>query len=959
MKKKNQISIAVLLSGLLLFSILVCTSCTTPGGKVNLDNSISGLAGDTGEALLPLDPAVKTGILENGLTWYIRENRKPEGRASLRIIVKAGSILEDEDQQGIAHLVEHMAFNGTENFEKMELVNYLESIGMAFGPEINAYTSFDETVYMLEIPTGDADIIVKALLILEDWAHRLSMDSEEIDKERGVVREEWRLGRGASGRIRDQILPVILGGSRYADRLPIGKIDVIMNTPVERVRDFYNEWYRPELMAIVAVGDFDGDAMQQKIIEQFSQIPQKEGRPRAGYDVPLNSDTLVKVITDPEVQTGNFELSIKTESPSFSSREDYREYLIRSILWGVLNARLSEIAQGDNPPFIGAQAGMSQFVSARSFISYSGLVSPDKAGIGLETLLREVKRMIEYGILPEELERQKADHMSFIESAWQDRDNRKSPSLAQELVSYYLKDVFMPGLDSEYELFRQIIPTISREDVDAYGRTILPAEGRSLYLILPEAAAGIAPSIAELLDVVSRVEEWQPEPPIEDNLPEELMVRPPVTGNFGAEFEIDEVNSTVWVMENGGRIVYKKTDFMEDEILFQAFSPGGLSLLSDEDYHMGAYASLFLSESGLAGFSASDLGKILAGKDVSLQPYIGEYFEGFYGQTSPGDLESLFQLLNLYFTAPGFSEGSFENVKMRLTPLLENRLEDPQTLYQDRLNEIISSGAFRAKPLDPDILKRMDLTDIRRIYSERFSGPGEFTYLFVGNINPDVLSELILRYLPMAGVSDVKEEQEIWKDRGIRPPEGFIDEVVEKGLEPQSRVTLYFHGEGSFTDDEKTALPVLGSMLQTLLREIIREDLSGTYSIRSNLGVQLYPFEGWSGSISFGCDPERTDELSERVMATLTQVKNEGVDEDHYNREIEKYRLQYETGVKENSFWMSHLLKGIRDKEEVEAPLTPEEYEDTLRSVSLRELASRVYTDNYIRLVLVPSEDVF
>ena len=942
----------------ILLPIILITGCTSikeyPNESLSLE--YAGASGQTEPQALALDPAVHTGELENGLTWYIRENHKPEARASLRLVVRAGSILEDEDQQGIAHLVEHMAFNGTENFEKMDLVNYLESIGMAFGPEINAYTSFDETVYMLEIPTDDEEILSQALLILEDWARGLSFESGEIEKERGVVREEWRLGRGASGRIRDQILPVLLGGSLYAHRLPIGDMDVVMNTPADRVRDFYHEWYRPELMALVIVGDVDAAAIEERIVRQFSTLENNPGRERQEFSVPINETPAVKVVSDPEVQTASFELSIKTATPSFRTEADYKGYLVRSIFWGIFNDRLGEVAQEPEAPFIGAQGGQSQFVATRSFISYSGLLSPGDIGPGLFRTIQEVEKIMTFGVLPGELKRQKADHMTFIESAWQDRDNRRSSALAQELVSFFLQDIFMPGLEAEYELFSRLLPEITAEDINIYGRTILPARGRSLSVIIPESAVGSVPAEEDLLEILAEAEARIPEALTEETLPDELMKRPEAQGKILDREEFPEPGLTLWTLNNGTRIAFKQTDFMEDEILFQAFSPGGVSLLSDEEYHAGAYATLFLSESGLAGFSAADLGKILAGRDVRVTPYIQEFFEGFYGSTSPGDLEVLFQLFYLYFHDPEFSSISFENVRSRLVPLIENRKADPITVFNDRFNEIINSGAFRARPLDEDILNALSLEEVSRLFKERFASPNDFTFLFVGNIDPELLSDYAEAYLSGA-VSGAAVSSESWIDRGIRPPEGRVAETVVKGLDPQSRVTLYFHGEGDFSREEKIILPVLGEMLQTKLREILREDLSGTYSVRSSLNVRHFPYSGWSGVISFGCDPRRADELSDKVTAVIDEVKDSGLSGEYFTKAIKKYRRDYETGMRENSFWMEHLFETLRNDDEIKAPLPPEEFESILGEVSVEKIASRVYGSDFIRLTLQPENE--
>lgn len=901
---------------------------------------------------LPLDPSVVKGTLDNGLTYYIRENRKPLERASLRLVVKAGSLLEEEDQQGLAHLVEHMAFNGTERYEKLELIHYLESIGMDFGPEINAYTGFEETVYMLEIPTDDEEILEKGFEVLREWARHITMEEDEIDTERLVIQEEWRLGRGASGRIRDQILPVFLQDSRYAERLPIGKVDVFMNTPAERVRDFYRDWYRPELMAVVAVGDFKTSDIESLIRRYFDFSASAEPPEIPAFPVPDQEGTRVKIVSDPEVTVPQIELAVLRPPLSLATREDYRAMLVRNLFWSAFNQRLAELARGENPPFIGARGGEGNWVSSASFISVSASLGEEKIREGLDVLTGELVRAVRYGLTPGELERGKDESLLHISRAFREKENLRSSSLAGELVEYHLRDVFMPGIEGEYDLTRELLPLISLEEVNRYARTLLPRENRILTLILPEAQ--VPPGEEELLTLLTLVENREVSPPeerdfgglnrTEEGLPEEVVEK-----RFLPAWEAEE-----WILANGARVIVKPTDFMDDQVLFSAVSPGGLSLEEDDLFHDGLYSLLFLQESGLSDFSAGDLEKVLAGRDVSVFPYLGDYFEGFRGGGSPTELETLLQLTRLYFTEPRFDQGVFNNLKERLREVVKNRLADPVTQYRDRIQEIISSGAFRRKPLDPDLLETIYLEEGREVYRRRFSGAGDFTFFFVGALDPADLEPLAAAYLGTLPEGPA----EAWQDRGIRPPDYPVDEWVRRGIEPQGRVTLVYHGEGEFTREEEKIVSTLGEILEVNLRELIREELGGTYSVRAAVTPIKQPYSGWTASVELGCDPERVDELTAQIEGETARLRSGDFDQSHLDREIEQYRRTYEVNLRENGFWLNTMARTVREGGEPEPPLPPEEYAALLTRERIVELAGRIFDpQRRIRVVLVPGEE--
>ena len=508
---------------------------------------------------IPLDPLVTSGTLDNGVSWYIRPNSEPENRASLRLVVNAGSILEEDDQLGLAHLVEHMAFNGTEHFEKHELIDYLESLGMAFGPEINAYTSFDETVYMLEVPTDDPGILETAFQVLEDWAHLVSFDEEEIDSERGVVQEEWRLGRGAQGRILDAYLPVLLGGSRYSERLPIGKMDVVMNAPYARITGFYGDWYRPDLTAVIAVGDFDPERIRSLIEKHFSYRGRKDPSDRTFFEVPGHRENKALVIRDPEVPSAQVELTVKHPAADYRTENDYRAYLIESMVFSMLNDRFSETARSADPPFVYAGGSSSDFLRTLKLESYSASADIEHIPSAVEAVVGEITRVREQGFTRQELDRKKAEFLRFIENAHRERENLASGSLARELTEYYLKGVFMPGIDAEYELFNRFIPEISLSQVNRRAGELFPGENRVFTAIVPEQGPSLTE--ADIIEAVSRGESGPVETYEEEDLDVPLVESKPARGKILDTEHLEEIDTTVMTLSNGARVVIKKNRF--------------------------------------------------------------------------------------------------------------------------------------------------------------------------------------------------------------------------------------------------------------------------------------------------------------------------------------------------------------------------------------------------------------
>ncbi|MEM7354017.1 MAG: insulinase family protein [Acidobacteriota bacterium] len=854
---------------------------------------------------IPPTPGIRSGRFDNGLTYYIRTHRKPEKRAELRLVVNAGSVLEDEDQRGMAHFVEHMAFNGTENFEKQEIVDYLESIGLSFGPDLNAYTSFDETVYMLKVPTDDPAIVEKSLQILVDWAHAVSFDAEEIDKERGVVIEEWRQGRGAGARLRDQQLPILFKDSQYAVRLPIGTRDSLENGTHDALRRFYHDWYRPDLMAVVAVGDFDADAMQAQLEQLFAKIPARENpRPRPDFEVPGHAETLFSIASDSELSRSSVAVHYKHPAEPQGRFRDYRASIVQSLYHGMLNDRLSELTQEAEPPFLYGFSSMSAFVRSSSVFSQQARVRDGEVLSGLETLLTEVERVDRHGFTQSELDRAKTNLERSYDQTNRERDKVRSAPLADELVRAFLEGEPTPGIEVELELVRRFLPTIELDEVNRLAQEWITDENRVIVVNQPEKDELALPTEEAILAVFDGIGERQIDPFVDRVLDAPLLAEIPTPGKIASESQVAELGITEWRLSNGIEVVLKPTDFQNDQIAVSGFSPGGHSLVDDQDHTTAVFATSILGESGLGAFSQIELGKALTGKIAGAQAYINELEEGINAFASPQDIETMFQLLYLRLTEPRLEQKAFDSLIAKLRILVQNRRKNPAAIFGDKLSETLTQGHRRRKPLSEDSLGQIDPEKALEIYRNRFADTSDFTFIFVGNFEPETLKPLVETYL--ASLPSTRRHEK-WRDIGVERPDGVVEFKVEEGLEPKAQVQLIFSGEARWTRENQHQMSSLARALQIRLREILREDLGATYGARVSGNIAWRPLERYTMSVRFGCSPDEIDSLVETVFAEIESLQKNGVEDTYIERIQEIQRRQRETSVKENGFWLGGL----------------------------------------------------
>ena len=903
--------------------------------------------------VLPEDPAVLTGELDNGLRYYVRKNGRPENRAFLRLVVRAGSVLEDDDQLGLAHFVEHMAFNGTEHFEKAELLDYLQSIGMRFGADVNAYTSFDETVYMLEVPTDDPDILDKGLLVLEDWAGAVTLDDEEVELERGVVIEEWRGGRGAGARLRDAEIPYRFHGSRYAERLPIGDPEMLREVPPQRLRDFYRDWYRPDLMAVVAVGDFDAEAMEASIRGRFAALEgPDEPRERFEAEIPSHEETLVSIFTDPELTRSSISVAFKGEADEFVTVADYRERLVRGLYNGLLNNRLAERAEEADPPFIGATSSRGTLARSRSLYMLRSGAREGAEVRALEALLTESERARRHGFEESELERARVNTLRSMDRAWDERDKTHSAAYAGEYVRNFLSDEPFPGIAYERELARRYVPGITLAEVNRVADGWIRDEDRVILASGPQKEGLEPPVEEELLAVFDRVGELEVAA-YEDDVGEGALVPvPPTPGRIVERSAIEELGVTEWRLSNGVRVVLRPSDFKNDEVLVAAFSPGGASLASDEDWLEANLATSVVQLSGLGSFSLTQLNKALAGKVARVGPIIGPLFEGFSGRGSPKDLQTLFELIYLSGTSPRRDAEAYESFLTRQGALLRNQSAMPQYAFLKTFVEILSQNHPRRRMITEEMLGDLDQDRIFAVYEDRFRDFSDFTFFFAGSFELEAIEPLVETWL--GGLPSTGRE-EVWRDVGVRAPEGRIERTVYKGLEEQSQVALVFNGPFEQNQLNRYRLNSMATLLRDRLRERLREELGGTYGANVSGGAERIPVSQFSVQVLFGCDPARVEEMLEAVQEEIERLRTEPATDEEVGQIREQQRRGRETAKETNGFWLGVLQTVYQFDEDPLGILTYEELFEGLDAEMIRGAAvDYLGGENRVQVLLMP-----
>jgi zinc protease len=903
---------------------------------------------------VPVDPRITIGYLPNGLRYYIRQNPRPYRRAELRLAVNVGSVVEDPDQLGLAHFLEHMAFNGSEHFAKQDLINFMSSIGMRLGPGVNADTSFDETVYKLHVPTDNQEAMSKAFLFFADLAHRLKFDPEAIEKERGVIIEEWRAGRGADARMQDKQFPVLLAGSRYAERLPIGSPESIRTFKPEALLRFYKDWYRPDLMAVVAVGDFDKAEVERLIKENFASVPAAVSpRQRPAFEVPDHADTRFAVATDPEMTmttVGVYNMLPLREQMTVGA---YRRQQVERLYTGMLNARLSELTLKPNPPFLRAGTQRGLFVRTKEAASLMALVREDGVEAGLAALVTESARAARFGFTAAELEREQRDVLRNYEGAFAEKDKEESADLAAEFIRNFTQKEPVPGIVYEFGLVQRFVPTIALDEVNTVAKEW--AGGSRVVLVDAPQKPGLAvPDAAKLSAAIQGASEREVKPYVDVAGGQSLLDKPPAPGRILRTVGRDAFGIVEWELSNGVRVVLKPTTFKQDEVVFRATSPGGTSLAADADYVPAMTAAQVVGAGGLGKFDFIQLRNLLAGKAASVTPYIGDTDEGIAGGASPKDLETMFQLIYLNFTAPRSDAAVFEVLKSQMKGMLANQQASPEWAFRQALQATMSQGHPRARMMTPEMVDQMDLQKSFAFYKDRFADAGDFTFVFAGSFEIDAMRPLVEQYLASLPSTGRKES---WRDTGIRPPRGVVEKVVKKGIEPKSQVDIVFAGPMTIDPQQQVALDALALVLENRLRLTLREALRGTYGVGVEATAQSVPDQEYSVTIDFGCDPQRTEELVKSVFKDIEEMKSRPPTEQEVADAREGLMRQHESDLAQNNHLVSALIDRYQSSQDIGSFFALPAAYQRLNAPAFQE-AARKYLDtgNYVRVTLVPEK---
>jgi zinc protease len=896
---------------------------------------------------LPTDPAAHLATLPNGLRTYVRAHREPQKRAQLRLVVNAGSVLEEEGERGLAHFVEHMAFNGTRLFKKQEIVDFMEKIGMRFGQHANAYTGLDETVYTFEVPTDDAAILERSFLMLQQLASEVSFEPHEVDRERGVVIEEWRLGLGAQMRVTEQLFPVLFKDSRYAERLPIGKKAVLEKASAADLQAFYRRWYRPDLMAVIAVGDFDVATIEGHIRKHFAPLaPAAAGAPpRPSFPVPDHAETLVSIAKDKELTATSVGVLYKLPSRRLSSRRDYRRATVERIYHRMVNARLEELSRVPDPPFLGAGSITQPFVRTKDIFIQSAVTKAEGIARGLESLTREVARIDRHGFTAGELEREKAATLRDIERAVREKDKSPSAGLAEEMVRNFLTDESMPGVERELELTREFLPTITLAEMNRVASEWISERNRVITVQAPAVAP--CPTPAELRAVFARTLAGEIGPYVDKVGSTPLLPKLPPPGKIVREKEIPEIGVTEWRLSNGIRVLIKPTDFKNDEILLQGFSPGGHSRVPDRDFESASYAAGVIAAGGLGTFGPTELRKALTAKVVSLSPYINELEEGVSGGASPDDLETLFGLIHLTVTAPRRDPEVFAAYREQLREQLTRRQAQPEAVFADRWLEVYYRNHLRRRTPDPGVAERISLDTMYRIYRERFADLSDSTFVLVGRLDNQGLRPLVEQYL---ATLPTRRRKESFRDVGVHPIGGVHRFTVSRGEEPKSQVRMTFNGPARWSREAEHRTASLGEALSIRLREALREDLGGTYSVAVAGYLIRKPLQRYRSEIRFGCAPENADKLLDAVKAELALVKAKGPAAEIVEKVRTGQSRALEEALRTNGYWLGMLADHARHGTDVRLILEEKKLIDALDVRGLQDAARRSFAEE--RLVV-------
>lgn len=936
--------------------VLALTLLATAASAQTLTGRDASAASVSGYSLaenMPVDPEVLVGGLENGLRFYVRPNPKPARRVELRLVVKAGSVLEDPDQLGLAHFVEHMQFEGTRNFPGRGINDFLGSLGLSIGADANAATSFDDTQYTLRVPTDVPGALDLALQVLADWAQGASFEPAAIERQRGIILEEWRMRLGAAERTQDKIRRVQLEGSRYADQRPIGVPEVIERATRDQLVRFYRDWYRPDLMSVIVVGDVDRNAVAAMIRERFSPLTNPvPARPRPTFDVPERPATRYAVITDREATATVVRLTNLRPARNQGTVGGYRNIMRDQLFAAMLDARLDELSQGPKPPFIDAGADRFLFESPRTRDEavLQAIVANDGITRGLDALVTELQRVVRFGFTAGELERARRARMAGYERAVTESTDRESESRADEYTRNFLQGEALPTIWQELAFHRRFLPSITLDEINALAADWFPEPNRLVLVVAPE-SAGALPGQSELAAVVAGAMARRLDRYVDAATGVALMDAAPPRGTVVKSLTRPS-GITEWTLSNGATVVIQPTTLKVDQVLFRALAPGGTSLATDADFAAARVSDDVIAASGVGRFGAVTLDKVLTGRAVGVRPFMGEITHGLNGGSAPKDLEALFQLIYLRFTQPRADATAFDALRSQALALLPNQDASPEVAFTQAIGAALSGDHPRRRPETPESVAQWNLEKSLAFYKARFANAAGFTFIFVGSFTPEVIRPLVETYLASLPASTAQER---WQDLGITPPRGVIERTVRKGIEPRAEVSIIFPGPFEYDDRHKLALRTMVLLLQARLNDAIREELGGTYSIAVDSQTAKFPKPEFRVRIDWTCDPARVDSLVQRVFEEIAAVKATRLTEDQMARVRDILVREFDQDSEENGYLLNQLARRYEDREGDAAGTSPLSTIASLDGDAVQRAAQQYLdTGNYVKVSLLP-----
>lgn len=908
----------------------------------------------------PIDPSVRTGKLANGMVYYIKANATPKNRVELRLAVNAGSLLEEDDQRGLAHFTEHMAFNGTKNFSKNDVVNLLQKFGVKFGADINAYTSFDETVYQLQLPTDSADILNKGFQILEDWAHNVSFEGEEIDKERGIIIEEWRSrDLNADSRMMSKTLPVLYKGSKYPIREPIGTVEILETFKHERIRKFYKDWYRPDLMAVIVVGDINPEEMEKKVKEQFGKIPASVNPiPRPIFEVPKHDENLIVVTEDKEAMSSTLQLMFKRDASQVSTWADRRKKTAASLFTAMLNSRFNEMRFESNPPFQYAASfdGDSWARAVEAFQVYAGVANDDPLR-AVSSIYESFERVRQFGFIAPELDRAKKQVIAALEKSYNERNTTESRIYCYRLVANFLNNKILADPETDFAAMKSLVEGITLEEVNQLVASLMPSTNSVLAITCIQKEGSKMPTEAEVREAIAKTKTLQYKPYEEKAIATNLLASEPKSGKI-ASLKKGPEGVTEMTLSNGLRVLLKQTEFKQDEIMFSAFSSGGHSLYSDKDFVSAAYAGEMVETTGWGSFSAVNLRKALAGKTAYIGASVDMYEERLYGQSKTMEAKDLFQLIHLAMTSPREDAEAAKNFVQMQLDQVKGYMNSPEVMASIESSQMMSNYHKRVLMLpNEEIMAKFDAQKAIKFYKERFSNAADFTVVFVGKFNEDELKPLIEKYLASLPTLNKAEK---FKDLGVRPPKGVTKKELFAGVDEKSSVNLTFHRTEKANQYEMTdyvRLMALSDLMDLRLTEVLREDKGGVYSPYCGMSFERMPLNMSTLTVAFDCSPTNAENLTTTTLSLLESIQKNGASESDLGKVKEGLKREHEANLQQNRYWMRAIERGYRYGKDMSALATYTKLIDALTTKDLQDAAKR-FADfsSYTQLTLYPAK---